>query len=382
LLAAGALIVALLLDGIALTVVAPHAPYLALPLHPIVQALTVHLILAATGCVILGLRLRRNGSPKLGSFIAAQGAMSVVAFLAALIVLLRAGSTRGIRWAFSEAIAPGYQSGTPDEARSEIYGDADGIPLKLDVWIPRRGQNSSSTPAVVWLHGGGFVRGARGATPRWNEWLNERGYAVFDADYRLAPPASWDQAPRDVDCVLGWIAMNATRYHVDPARVVVVGESAGATLALLSAYGTRDGSPRRECEARKPSVAAVIAFYPVIDVREFWSKNTVFGSSRRWSELFTGGTPSDVPQRYESVSPLGYVRAGVPPTLIVQGLDDNVVYDKSSLALDGALSRAGVDHELLGLPQTDHGFDHFWGSLATQIARHTFNRFLGEHLAR
>lgn len=379
LISALAIVTAIILLLVATTVLQPHLPLIGLALHPIVQAFTLQLLLVGVACSAAGILLRRLGHRRVGIAVAATSAVSTATLLVPLIALWREAIATGTSLSLSDQLACGFQSGGPVESRSVTYSHVGNESLELDMWLPQQLRSGVPAPAVVWLHGGGFVRGARGATPKWNEWLNERGYALFDVEYRLAPPARWDQAPRDVDCALGWIAMNAGQYNVDPRRIVLVGASAGGTLALLAAYTASVGPAQRECEANRPSVAAVVALYPAIDIREFWERNTVFGSSRHWSEQFIGGTPTDMPARYDFVSPLSHVRHGVPPTLVIEGVDDNVVLFKNAVALDLALGRVGSEHKLLGLPQTDHGFDRFWGSFATQITRNALGRFLDEH---
>src|SRR5205809_1043712 len=132
----------------------------------------------------------------------------------------------------------------------------DGADLNLDVWLPRRGSGRLS-PAVVLVHGGGFVKGSRSETPQWDRWLNDAGYAVFDVGYRLAPPARWDQSAADITCALSWLRSNAARYGVDPDRVALGGRSAGGNLALSAAYTT----PTSSCGGPPVRVRSVFALF-------------------------------------------------------------------------------------------------------------------------
>ena len=79
------------------------------------------------------------------------------------------------------------------------------------------------------VHDGVWGAGSRSTTPHWDLWLAEKGYVVFDIDYRLAPPPRWQDAPGDVKCAVGWVKLNADRYDVDTDRVAHVGYSAGGT---------------------------------------------------------------------------------------------------------------------------------------------------------
>src|SRR5947207_12277523 len=149
------------------------------------------------------------------------------------------------------------------------------------------------TPAVVLVHGGGFVKGSRSETPRWDRWLNDAGYAVFDVGYRLAPPARWDQAAADVRCALAWLRSNAARYGVDPDRVALGGRSAGGNLALSVAYTAPGGAS--SCGGTPVPVQSVFALFPPVDLVAWWQSDLVLDGSRRDSERYTGGTPATYP---------------------------------------------------------------------------------------
>ncbi len=161
------------------------------------------------------------------------------------------------------------------------YARSGGEVLKVDIWEPygdtkdpsrRSAPNSATTerrPAVIVVHGGGWRSGERSDFPSWDAWLADEGYVVFDIDYRLSPPPSWHDAPSDVACAVGWVKENATRYRVDPERVVLMGRSAGGHLALLTAYEEGRAATAPGCVARDlrdTGVAAVVAFYPPTDL--------------------------------------------------------------------------------------------------------------------
>jgi acetyl esterase/lipase len=230
---------------------------------------------------------------------------------------------------------------------------------------------------VVFVHGGGFVKGSRSETPRWNRWLNEAGYAVFDVGYRLAPPARWDQAAADVTCALAWLRTNATKYGVDPDRVTLGGRSAGGNLALRVAYS----APTSSCGGTPVPVRSVFAFFPPVDLVAWWQSDLVLHASRRDSEQYTGGPPSTYPDRYAAASPVRQVRPGLPPTLLVAGASDQFVPAAQSRQLHRQLDQAGVPNQFVELPFADHDYDLSWNGLATQITQHVLADFLRRHLA-
>lgn len=156
---------------------------------------------------------------------------------------------------------------------------------------------------MVVVHGGGWRSGNRGEFPRWNAWLADKGYVVFDIDYRLSPPPSWQDAPGDVRCAVGWVKENSGRYGVDPGRVALMGRSAGGHLALLTAYTEGTSALPAGCgvrgEQQDTSVAAVAAFYPPTDLTRLSALGYLGGIDR-----FLGGSRGMFPHVTGSLRPL------------------------------------------------------------------------------
>jgi acetyl esterase len=283
---------------------------------------------------------------------------------------------------------PGYFSGPalagehPPE--TVTYASPGGEELEADVWRPPEGDPATAAgdaggrPAVIVVHGGGWRSGERGDFHLWNAWFASKGYVVFDIDYRLSPPPTWRKAPADVGCAVGWVKENAARYGVDPRRVVLMGRSAGAHLALLTAYAHGSGT-EPGCDVRHPhdtGVAAVVAFYPPTDLTRLSSRDYLGGMDR-----FVGGTPKVVPERYHLLSPVSHVDPRDPPTFLVHGGDDQIVPPGQSELLAHRLQGAGVPHRLVELPWANHTFDFRWGGWGSQISRSTLREFLKDHPA-
>lgn len=327
---------------------------------------------------------------------AAYGAGArAIPLLAALLCAVTATvslapTTEARRTAASEGVPlslSGYfevQAPAPDRAPETVtYARLGGEELRLDVWRPPDdpgGGNGAEAgrPAVVVVHGGGWRSGSRGEFPEWNAWLADKGYVVFDIDYRLAPPPSWQDAPADVRCSVAWVKENAGPYGVDPARVALMGRSAGGHLALLGAYADRASSLPAGCGAKGEqgtAVAAVAAFYPPTDLAGLSSSGYLAGMDR-----FLGGTRRALPDRYRLLSPVERVDPGDPPTFLVHGGDDEIVPPGESELLAGRLRDADVPHRRVGLPWANHTFDFFWGGWGAQITRSSLEEFLDRWL--
>ena len=294
----------------------------------------------------------------------------------------RTAAAEGVPLSLSDYF--GVPAPTADRVpETTTYARPGGEKLELDVWLPPdhtggEAGDEAGRPAVVVVHGGGWRSGGRGEFPEWNAWLAERGYVVFDIDYRLSPPPSWRDAPGDVRCAVGWVKENSRRYGVDPGRVALMGRSAGGHLALLTAYADEAAALPAGCEVRDGQdtmVAAVAAFYPPTDLARLASSGYLAGMDR-----FLGGTRRALPGRYRLSSPVTRVDPGDPPTFLVHGGDDEIVPPRESELLAGRLREAGVPHRLVGLPWANHTFDFFWGGWGAQITRSSLEEFLESSL--
>ena len=180
-------------------------------------------------------------------------------------------------------------------------------------------------------------------------------------------------------CALGWLAANAARYQVDPARISITGYSAGGNPAMLAAYSMGDPLLPPSCDVPAVPVKSAVNFYGPADLdllhRSSGSRAYVQDALGRC----IGGSPERHPELYRALSPLTHAGANVPPTLTVLGTSDRIVPVEQAEALQRAIDGAGGIHELYLLPATDHGFDVNWGGFGTQIARAKVEQFLRKH---
>ena len=271
--------------------------------------------------------------------------------------------------------------GLPQTAQTVVFGTAkNGEKLELDVWSTGQPKTGPLRPAVVFLHGGGWVVGNRSARSDWNRWLNQLGYEVFDVEYRMPPPVRWQDEVGDVKAAVGWVAARAADYHVDPTRISIMGESAGGNLALLAAYSMGHPQLPASTDVVPVKIRSVISLYGPTEMTELYRTSVTRDFVQDSSKKYLGGTPEEFPDRYRAVSPLYHINAQTPPTISFHGTSDNVVpVDQTRTLLDQALSKAGVAHETYILPGHAHGFDINFGSFGAQIARAKIQDFLQRH---
>ncbi len=117
------------------------------------------------------------------------------------------------------------------------------------------------------VHGGFWAAGQRGEASLASRALAERGFTVFDVEYRIAPQPNWQTALGDVKCAIGWVKQHATTddWNVDPKRIALLGRSAGAHLALMAAYTAAADDLPSSCPSGgavvDTSVESVISLY-------------------------------------------------------------------------------------------------------------------------
>lgn len=229
------------------------------------------------------------------------------------------------------------------------YGVANNYPLKLDVW-QRKGAKAA-VPTLIYFHGGGWIFGDRtGATLLFAPYL-EMGWNVINVEYRMASVSLAPAAVEDCRCALRWAVRNAKQYNIDVDRIVLTGHSAGGHLSLITGMLPEGTALDNSCDGtEKLKVAAIINWFGISDVGDL-----IQGPNRRNYAVMWMGSQPDAPSIAKRVSPLTYVRPGLPPVLSIHGDADPVVPYEQSVRLHQALTAAGVPNELVTIKGGGHG---------------------------
>jgi acetyl esterase/lipase len=235
-----------------------------------------------------------------------------------------------------------------------VFGTAGEMALKLDLAWPAEGEGPF--PAIVCIHGGGWVSGSRKQMTQTIEALAGRGYVAVAPDYRLAPKYRFPAQLEDCKAAVRWLRANAARYKVAPDRIGVMGLSAGAHLACL--VGVTDAASGLEGNSGNPGqsskVQAVVSFFGPTDLtRRVWSKAAI---EKNLVPLL-GGTIDDEPAAYRRASPMSYTVKDPPAFLFLHGSEDPVVPIEQSKTLADKLREAGGTARLITLEGKGHG----WG---------------------
>src|SRR5438034_4030126 len=229
------------------------------------------------------------------------------------------------------------------------YLTANGFDAKLDVYA--RTDVTTPQPTLIWIHGGGWIGGNKeSATFSLLPYL-EMGWNVVNVEYRMARVSLAPAAVEDCLCALRWVIRNAKQYGFDTAKLVVSGGSAGGHLALTMGMIPASVGLDRQCPGTEElKVAAIVDWYGITDVADLLDGENM----RTYAVEWLGSRPNRV-EIAKRVSPLTYVRPGIPPVISIQGDADPVVPYSQSLRLQEALQKAGVDHELVTIPGGKHG---------------------------
>jgi acetyl esterase/lipase len=271
--------------------------------------------------------------------------------------------------------------------------------LLCDIWCP--GDGNVSGLAFVYFHGGGWTAMDKDfGTRHFFRHLVAQGHTVMDVAYRLCPEVDIDGIIGDVKRAVVWMKDNASRYGVNPNKIVLGGGSAGAHLALLAAYtpGNPELTPEDIIDTDL-SIHGVISYYAPTDLvagyKPWLTANpnikmdpVPIGTKLDPSEamhylgrldLLLGGGPQDNPDIYQLVNPTTHVNPGSPPTLLIQGDKDVLVALDTTRALYTKLVQAGVPAIKVVFPGTEHGFDIFFPpqiNPPVQSALYDVDRFL------
>jgi acetyl esterase/lipase len=221
--------------------------------------------------------------------------------------------------------------------------------LKLDIYQPRKPANA--VPTVVYFHGGGWVRRDKDeATLRLLPYL-QMGWAVVNVDYRLASAALAPAAVEDCRCALRWVVQHAAEYKFDTSKIVLAGASAGGHLALMAGMVPSSAGLDEECPSSDDvRVAAIVNWFGITDVADLLS-----GRNQRDYAVAWLGSQKNRNKMARRVSPLTYVRAGLPPIISVHADKDPTVPYSQAVRLHRALDKARVPNQLVTIHGEKHG---------------------------
>lgn len=256
----------------------------------------------------------------------------------------------------------------PVRVETREFADA----LAMDVYHPPG--RDTPRPAIIVIHGGGWDGGDRAQLAGVNHHLARLGYVVVAISYRLAPEHVWPAQRDDVRAAIACVKTHAGELGIDATRLVLFGRSAGGQLATAVGYGDGD-----------PAVRGVVAWYAPHDLNFAWRHARADDAlnSEKLMRQYLGG-PGDVRRAaYDEASGIRQVRRRVaddprptPPTLLIHGTIDTLVWRRQSERLATVLAVNEVPHVFLELPWGVHAFDFWLHGPGGQLADYALQGFL------
>ena len=274
---------------------------------------------------------------------------------ACLIVLLSVpalSQTSNDRWI-------DYVAGDYDIFPNIIYTKANNIELKLDLYLPKNRTNP--TPTLILFHGGGWVDGQKERNVLYLLPYLAMGWSAVNVEYRTGHQSPAPAAVEDARCALRWVGYHAREYSLDPSKFVLTGTSAGGHLSLITGMLPANTVFDRQCTIQgndrwntatvpEPKVAAIVNWFGISDVADLLDGPNARNYVREWF-----GSMSNAEQLAKQVSPINYVRAGLPPIITIHGESDDIAPYNHSVRLHAALDKAGVPNQLVTIRGRKHG---------------------------
>lgn len=248
-----------------------------------------------------------------------------------------------------------------------VYGHKDGMALFYDVLYPTGPSNGAG---IIYMVSGGWFSRWQQPEQRLSGFADmlEAGYTVFAVHHGSAPRYYVPEAYQDVSRAVRHIRLYADDYGVDANRLGVTGGSAGGHLSLMIGGDSDEGDVSAEDPIMRASnrVAAVVAYYPPVDIRPMAGR----GNERFPALNFKA-------EEAAAISPILFVSPDDPPSLLLHGTADTLVPMSNSEQIHAAFKQANVDTDVIIYEGGDHGFrnpKHRQAAAAARLA--WFNQYL------
>ena len=252
--------------------------------------------------------------------------------------------------------------------RGISFAQLDGVNLKVNVYKPL---SVGKYPGIVVIYGGGWQNGTPDKNEAFSRYMANQDYTVIAIDYRHAPKYRFPTQLNDVRLALQYIRDNALDLEVDLEKMAIMGRSAGGQLALLSGY-----------ENDFIKFKAVVDYYGSINLTHGYkyppSPDPI--NTREVLESYLGDNPDNLPDLYQQASPINYVKANLPPTLLIYARRDHIVKASAGERMAYKLNDSGNCAIFLAIDWADHAFDTVFFGISNQLALYYTERFLASML--
>ena len=235
-----------------------------------------------------------------------------------------------------------------------VIGKAGERNLTGDVFTPEK-IPSKSRPAIVFLHGGSWMHGSPSQFHFHSDYLAKKyGFFAIGVDYRLSGEAGFPAALQDAKCAIRWVRSQAERLNIDPERIAICGGSAGGHLSSMIATtaGVRKYEGNVGHKEFSSHANAAVFFNGEFDMWDLVAKKSLIDAMNK----FIGGSPTEMPEKYDELSSIKRIDKNTPPTLLLHGTEDKCVSHEQSIAFCKRLREVGVHAEV----EIYKGKPHAW----------------------
>ena len=232
-----------------------------------------------------------------------------------------------------------------------VIGEGGGRSLEADILLPPL--EEKNRPAVLFIHGGGWIEGDRSQLRGYGILLARLGFVCMCNSYRLSNESIWPAQVQDVNCAIRYLRANATDLGLDPNRIGVSGNSAGGHLSLMAAATNYDQIFEGDGGSNEVSseIKAVCAIYPPTTIRQLEMLNPLENAF-----LMLMGKEAKK-EDFDKASPLNYVTEDYPPCMLIHGSADSVVRLKDSTKFYEKLIEFNRPASLHIFSEEEHAFD-------------------------
>ena len=244
--------------------------------------------------------------------------------------------------------------------------------VELVIYVP---EAPGEYPAILDIHGGGWAKRQVESDRPMMERLAARDFVTALVSYRLAGEAKYPAALHDCKSAMRYLRANAARLKIDPKRIGVMGGSAGGHLSgllvlLLGLPEFEGEGPNREYTSDVQACIVMAATQDLIAANKDKSTSNAIE--------FFGGAYNEIPDVYAQASPITHVRAGVPPTIFIEGEKDTLKVGRAEM--QDKLRALGIETTVHTLKAAPHPFwmSQPWLDETVEIAAEFFHRHLGD----
>ncbi len=267
------------------------------------------------------------------------------------------------------------------------YAVKNGLPLHLQLLLPFRVTDPKEIfPLAVYVQGSAWMRQqCHGNLPALAAFA-ARGFAVAVVEYRHSSAAPFPAQVQDAKTAIRFLRRHAEEYRIDPERIALWGDSSGGHTALIAGFTGDERLPGDTEESyalyeeNSAGVKAIVDYYGPTDLSEMNNYPSTMDHQSPLSPegMVLGKVPVlEHPDRVKAANPVTYLKAGIPPLLILHGNKDRLVPFSQSVLLYEAMRRMDLPAEFYRLDLADHGGPEFWAPAALDLVETFLRRAFG-----